>query len=443
MQHLKTMSTEVEDRELVTARPEFAAGECPEWLKSQRETAWDAFQELPMPRVKDEAWRFAGRNRFNLDDWAAAPSLTSKAMESAQSRSAVLEETAGKLVFGNDDLVRHDQAAEELVAKGVVFESFTTALEKHGDLLQRHFMVHEAELGGAKFAALHKARVRAGTVLYVPDGVEVDLPFEVFHWVSGENAAAFPHTLVIAGDNARVTLVDHLMSVDEAEAAFLCGVGDIYAGPGSKVTLVMSQRLGPNCKAIQINSTQVDRDANAQNLIVNLGADWVRNESVSRLVGAGANSDMLSVSVTNESQEVDQRTLQLHQEPHTTSDLLYKNALYDTSRTIFAGLIHVDKGAHYTDAYQTCRNLLLSDTCEANAMPGLEINADQVKCSHGATSGQMDESDLFYMKSRGIPDAAARKLITQGFVQEAVDRLDNQAIDDALKLMLEAKFARL
>ena len=176
---------------------------------------------------------------------------------------------------------------------------------------------------------------------------------------------------------------------------------------------------------------------------MNLGCEWFRHESISRLLGDGANSEMISVSVPENSQEFDMRTLQLHEKPNTSSDLLYKNALYDESKTTFAGMIKVEEGAHQTDAYQTCRNLLMSDKCEANSMPGLEINADQVKCSHGSTSNPVAENELFYLMSRGIEEPVSRQLVTFGFVKDAVDRLENEKLEEVILRKLERRFNRI
>jgi Fe-S cluster assembly protein SufD len=163
---------------------------------------------------------------------------------------------------------------------------------------------------------------------------------------------------------------------------------------------------------------------------------------VSDLVGQGARSDMLSVSLPIGEQIVDQRTLQRHKAPHATSDLLYKNALYGQSRSIFSGLIIVDEGAHYTDAYQTCRNLLNSNEAEATSLPGLEINADQVKCSHGATSGPISDEELFYLKARGISDSESRKLIIEGFLAGVVERFGNSELLDTLVARIDEKLER-
>jgi Fe-S cluster assembly protein SufD len=149
---------------------------------------------------------------------------------------------------------------------------------------------------------------------------------------------------------------------------------------------------------------------------------------------------MLAVTVAEDAQEIDQRTFQIHEAPNTASDLLYKNALDEQARTIFSGLIRVAPGAHKTDAYQKVRNLLLSDAAEANSMPGLEIEADEVRCTHGATSGQIDEEELFYLRSRGIPLREAQRLIVHGFLDEVLGRLGHDALAAKLSARLHEKF---
>ena len=174
-----------------------------------------------------------------------------------------------------------------------------------------------------------------------------------------------------------------------------------------------------------------------------LGSGYVRSEVVSQVAGEGGRSDILSVSLAAGSQEIDQRTLQDHLSAHTGSDLLYKNILFGKARTIFAGLIRVDEGAHYTDAYQKCRNLLLSGECEANSMPGLEINADQVKCSHGSTSGRLSEEEVFYLLSRGIPRETAEHMMSLGFALEVVERLGQPAVEAMAVRLLAARLAEI
>lgn len=192
-----------------------------------------------------------------------------------------------------------------------------------------------------------------------------------------------------------------------------------------------------------MGSSVVGRGADVKSLLLNLGCGWSRNEHVSYLNGEAANSDMLAVSIPTGEQECDQRTFQHHRAEHTTSDLLFKNVLYDKSKSVFGGLILVDEGAHHTDAYQTCRNLILSDTAEAHSMPGLEINADQVRCSHGATTGQIGEEEVFYLMARGIPGPDARRLIALGFALDVLEKISDQRIQSEAATALEAKFADL
>ncbi len=312
---------------------------------------------------------------------------------------------------------------------------------EHADLFRKYFMSQPAVLGSAKFAALHQALVSSGTFLYVPRGVEIETPIEIFHWLYGENASVFPHLLLVADELANVTVIESFRSVDRHLAGFACGVNDLIAGPGAKVTYVAAQTWGENVRALQMNTTTVDHDASAMSLNLHLGGRYSRFESLSRLIGDGARSDLLAVAVATNEQEFDARTLQDHVSAHTASDLLYKNALENRARCTFGGLIRVEPHAHFTDAYQKVRNLLLSDDAEANSMPGLEILADNVRCTHGATSGQIDEDELFYLRSRGIPIPVAQRLIVSGFLNEVIRRLDQPAIENALQRLIDEKFA--
>lgn len=302
-------------------------------------------------------------------------------------------------------------------------------------------MSQPATLGSAKFAALHQALVSSGTFLFVPRGVEIEQPIEIFHWLRGDGVSVFPHLLLVTDELAKVTVVEHFRSCSRRAPGFACGVNDLIAGPGAKITYVCAQNWGENVRALQMNTTTVDHDASAMSLNLHLGSRYSRFESLSRLLGEGGRSDLLAIAVAQDEQEFDARTLQDHISPRTASDLLYKNALDDRARTTFGGLIRVEPHAHFTDAYQKVRNLLLSDEAEANSMPGLEILADNVRCTHGATSGQIDEDELFYLRSRGITTKAAQRLIVAGFLNEVIQRLDQPPIATYLQQLIDEKFA--
>lgn len=409
----------------------------PKWLTTRQAEAKARYDSLPTPKRGDEQWRFANMKQLDFTGFATAEPANADALIA---RSKGLEKTVAKLVFVNDALV--DSNITDL-PEGVICLPLAEALESHSDLVAEHFMKQETRLGSAKYAALHEASVSNGLFVHVPAKIEVEGTIEVHHWISGANTLIFPHTLVVTGTSAKVRVVDIFRSADDISPGVAIAYNDLYAGPNSKLDYVAIQSFNEVTRMIQINDTAVERDASAKGFVLNTGASWARNESLSRLEGSGSRSDMLSVSIPARVQEYDQRTFQHHVSEGTYSDLLYKNSLYDKSKTVFSGLIFVDQGAHHTDAYQTCRNLMMSDTCEANSMPGLEINADQVKCSHGSTSSQIDSDEIFYLCARGIDPVRARQLIARGFSVEVVERLRDEAVEALVLSFIDEKFAQI
>jgi Fe-S cluster assembly protein SufD len=415
--------------------------EFPDWFRDQQREAWQQFESLPNPTRKDQAWRFSNVGLLDLAPFKISAPLSEDDRRNVLKYSRGLDQYAGRMIFANDQLIQRDVVSEDLKKRGVIFQPLERAMVEHADLFRKYFMSTEATLGSAKFAALHKALVSSGTFLFVPRGLEIKEPIEIFHWLRHDNMSVFPHLLLVTDELAKVTVIEHFRSCDQRTAGFACGVNDLIAGPGAKVNYVCAQNWAENVIALQMNSTTVDHDASAMSLNLHLGGKYSRFESLSRLIGDGGRSDLLAVAVAKHQQEFDARTLQDHISPHTASDLLYKNALDDRARTTFGGLIRVEPHAHFTDAYQKVRNLLLSDDAEANSMPGLEILADNVKCSHGATSGQIDEDELFYLRTRGIPTKVAQRLLVTGFLDEVIKRLDHPAIAEHLHRSIEEKFA--
>jgi Fe-S cluster assembly protein SufD len=405
--------------------------------ENARAAAKTRFETLPLPTRLDQDYRFANLKAFDLTPYAAETAPFTGDRERLIKASVGIAEPAGKMIFANDRLI--GAIGDMLAKQGVIWKPLEFAAKENADLLEGHFMVQGEPLGCEKFAALHAARVKTGTFLYVPRGVEVALPVEAFHWLSGEANAVFPHTLIIAEEGSKVTLVDYFQGAEPDTAGASVGFSDIYAGPGSQVNYVCVQNWNRHTVGIQVANTVVARGAAVKSLNVNLGGRYARTEAMSRLTGEGGRSDMLAVTVGGGEQEFDQRTYQDHQAPGASSDLLYKNALDGASHAIFAGMIKVESGAHHTDAYQKVRNLILSDDAEADSMPGLEILADDVKCSHGAASGQIEADELFYLLARGIPHKAALQLLVNGFLQEVIDRLGNPALGAKLGELVTAK----
>ncbi len=404
----------------------------PAWWLDRKRAAYEKFVSLPLPKRTDESWRFSNITTLTLDGFNVG------------GRAGISTEAPfgpAHLAFANNTLTSRTPLVADLVGRGVIVTTLAEAAEKHTELLKAHFMAQPQKQGSEKFAALHTAFVADGAFVYVPRGVEAGAPIVITHSAAGAGAAVFPHTLVVAEENSKVTVVDYFVSADSA-AHFACGANDLYAGHGAQLTYVAAQNWSRDTLSFQFNSTVVRRDARVQSLNLHLGSRQARHESLSQLAAPGAFSEMLALTVTEGAQEFDQRTLQIHQAPNTKSDLLYKNALRDTAKTIFSGLIVVDPDAQKTDAYQSNRNLMLSDAAEAQSLPGLEIQANDVRCTHGATSSRIDPEQEFYLQSRGIRQAMADELLTFGFFEEVLNRLASEPLHDALRELIKTKFKK-
>ncbi len=414
----------------------------PEKWKRWKHEYWEQFQSLPLPRSRDENWRFSSRINFDPKAFLLPESVEDAVAGIALSRSNLVSERSGRIVFVDNKRVDHEPVSEELAAKGILFLPLEEACERNPDLIEQYLFRESTNLGSDKFHALHNAYSEGGYLLYVPDNVEVDAPFVTYHWQSAPGAALFPHTLVIGGRNSRFSLVDVQQSVYQDREGFSCAVGNVFAGPGAKIFRKTIQNFNPRTISFQLDTNNVDRDSSVRGINLNLGSQRARFENEVRINGAGADVKLYSLTVADKDQEFDQRTLQIHNAPNAVSDLLYKNALMDHSRTIFSGLIKVAKEAQQTDAYQTNRNLLLDDTAQANSLPGLEIEANDVKCSHGATTGQLDREELFYFLQRGIPKAVAQQLMVFGFFEEVIQQFENEELEENLRSLIREKFEK-
>jgi Fe-S cluster assembly protein SufD len=410
----------------------------PAWWLARKQAAYERFAAAPMPKRTDEGWRFSNFTALTLDGFGF-PSTSAKP-------PALALQAVGTIAFVNNRVVHQDPFPADLVQRGVIFDTIQNALLKHGDLVKAHLLAQPSKLGSDKFAALHEAFLEDGAFVYVPKGVELTDVLAVHHQADGNGAAVFPHTLVVAEENAKVTVADFFASAPNSDlrsasfGSFACGGNDLYAGHGAAVTYVAMQDWSRDTLSFQFNATVARRDAKVLSLNLHAGARQARHESFSQLQAPGAHSEMLALTVAHGTQEFDQRTLQIHQAPNTGSNLLYKNALLDQAKTIFSGLIVVDADAQKTDAYQSNRNLMLSDEAEAHSLPGLEIQANDVRCTHGATSARIDREQEFYLEARGIKPAQAQELLVFGFFEEVLGKIENQALHDTLTEIIRQKF---
>jgi len=379
----------------------------PGWLTERRHHAWDLFEKLDFPDPKGEEWRYVDVRRFDFDRFAA-PST---------------------------GLARLDRPAE--LPEGVLFVDFATAATEHSELLQEHFFT-EVRLDEHIFTALHGALLSDGVLVYVPRGIEVTAPLEVFHSLQ-PGGSTFPHTTIVVEENASLTFVDRFTSEDAPEESMCSSVVEVEARRGATVNYISLQEWGRNTHHFQTQRFTGYRDSTVRSLAVNLGSKFARAQVESVLKGEGSFSEMLGLYFADGDQHFAQRTLQSHEGQNATSDLLYKGALKDSSRSEYSGLIKVLKDAQGTDAYQANRNLVLSDSAMARSIPQLEIEANEVRCTHAATVSPVEEEHLFYLMSRGIDRVTAQKLVVFGFFGEVLDRIRVEAVREQLSDAITAK----
>jgi Fe-S cluster assembly protein SufD len=346
---------------------------------------------------------------------------------------------SGHLVLIDGHVVHADLDAA-LAEKGVVLASLHEAVAKHAEKVREHLAVVVPPEEG-KLAALNAALWADGVFLYVPRGVRLELPIRVTRWLSEPGAAYFSRVLIVAERESQVSYVDEILSADFARQTFSSSAVEVVARDAAQVQYVAVQRLGKNAFYQSVQRTLAGRDAKLDTLNVGLGASVSRVDLNARLLGPGANSDMLGLYFGDGSQHFDFNTSQDHVTPNTSSDLLYKGALDGASRAVFRGIIRVHPGAQKTDAYQKNRNLLLSPKAHADSLPNLEIQADDVKCSHGATVGELDEEAKFYLMSRGLGRVQAERLVVLGFLGEVLSRLPLGGVSEKVTRVIEEKLA--
>jgi Fe-S cluster assembly protein SufD len=414
------------------------AGE-PAFASALRREAFDAFRALPTPSQETEEWRYTDLSGLDLDGFAPfapgrrAPNLDD-VDEGLLASLGPVGDRSGLLVQHNSEpaTAHLDPAVAD---RGVLLLDLDTALAEHADLLEKrlHDLVPAER---TKLTALHAAFRTGGAFLYVPRGVTVELPLQVFTYLDAEGAAVFPHLLVVAEDMADVTIIDR-MAGPALTTALSDAVTEIHAGAGARVRYISLQDWGEGVTHLAVQRASLGRDAQLHSLAVSFGGSLSRTEVEAVLAEPGGHSEMLGVYFTDGSQHFDHRSLQDHVAPNCTSDLLYKGALRDASRVVYSGLIRIHPGARRSDAFQTNRNIVLSDRAKADSIPNLEIENNDVRCSHAASVGPVAEDELFYLQSRGIPRDHAQRLIVTGFFQEVLDRVTLPEVRAGLDAAIE------
>jgi Fe-S cluster assembly protein SufD len=404
-----------------------------------RNQAWEVYASMPMPTTTDEPWR---RTDLRSLKTGLFHMVNGTARQLPQPPEELLQPLVGDQHGGQLVLLPDGPRLSldpELSQKGVIFTDLLTAEREYPELLAkiRGTIVRPDE---GKFAALAGSLAKAGVFIYIPRGLEVTDPLHSILWAPGDELAYFSHLLVYLEEGSSLTYVHEASSPAHGEAQSLhAGIVEIHVGPAASLRFVELQSLGSNVWNFSHERANVGQDANLDWIFGALGSRVTKNFSELDLIGRGATGRMSGFYFTDGEQHLDHDTQQNHLAPNTTSDLLFKGALKDQSRSVWQGMIYVAPGAQKTDGYQANRNLVLSPKARADSIPGLEILADDVRCTHGATVGKIDAEQVFYLLSRGIPYSEAEKLIVEGFFDPIMQRIAFEGVRSRFQQAIQEK----
>ena len=403
----------------------------PDWLVQRRLAAAERLGAVAWPTPSEEIWRYSRIDKLDLDRYRpfAAEELGAAGDERAPGGGPWAAE-AGKhagMIVVHDGRVVHHELDPALEAKGVRACGIATCDDDAiGTML--------GSASGASedaFTVLHDAFLAGGAFVHVPAGVVVEDPILVLHWCEGDGRASFPHTLVSLGESAEATVLDRFGSPQTDH--LVDAVTELLVDDNAHLRYLTVQEHGSRTWHLGLLRAHVGRDASLRTSAVALGGDYARLRSEALLSGQGAQSDQLAVYFGDGTQMLDFRTLQDHDAPNTRSDLLFKGAVEDTARSVYSGLVRLRPAAKKANASQTNRNLVLSEGASAESIPNLEIEANDVKCSHASTVGPIDDEQRYYLESRGIPPEEAERLIVLGFFDDVFERLPVGALTRGLR----------
>ena len=438
----RTRRVDTAAKEFNFTESDIRAREANDSVASYRSLAWNAFRRLSLPVNTEEAWRRTDIHALPTDKFKLALDGETSNLPPVREdllKPLIADQHGGQIILTPGG-VKID-LDEKLAQRGVIFTDLVTAEQKHPELLAR-MIGKTVNVEEGKFSALAGAFAQNGVVLYVPKGVTVDEPLHSVLWGPGANIAHVSHILVLVDEGASVTYVHESASPDDmASNSMHAGIVEIQVMQSASMKFVELQSWGRHVWNFSHERARVERDGNLDWIFGAIGSRLTKNFTELDLAGEGAQGRMSGFYFTDGNQHLDHDTQQNHLAPHTTSDLLFKGALKGKSRSVWQGMIYVAPGAQKTDGYQANRNLVLSDRARADSIPGLEILADDVRCTHGATVGKLEKEPLFYLKSRGIPQAEAEKMVVEGFFDPIFQRIPFEGVRERFQQYIADKMA--
>jgi len=408
----------------------------PAWITDARRVAFEQYQALLQADLDPEEFKRVDLRVFNAGKFRPS----SGAADSTAITTLLSDKTefGGSIAHVNGQ-VTHSDASEIIKEQGVLFGELQELLTSHRELLEPYFMKKAVKPESDRFSAWHAAFWTGGTLLYVPRNVEVALPLHSLIAHSRDGVAEFSHTLIILEDGARATLLEETTSATEDIAGLHVGCVELIVGKDANLRYVQLQNWNQKSWHFAHQAGVVGSNASLQWTVVGLGSKLSHIHQDINLNGRGATAEVNGVTFASNRQKISYYTQQHHKAQGTHSDLLYKEVLRDESRVIWRGMIKVDPAAQQTDGYQRSDALMLSDEARCDSIPGLEIEADDVKCTHGATTGRVDREQIFYCMSRGINRQEAMHMIVEGFFQRVYDRIPVEIVRETLSRTVQSK----
>ena len=412
----------------------------PNWLLESRLAAWELYETMPMPSLKNEEWRRTDYSAIHWDEADKIISANGATLETVPlaNREPLIGDQQGGLLVFVDGKVVHHELADELSSQGIIFTDLLTAAHEHEDLVRANLMTKAVHPGEGKFAALHAALWTHGVFVYIPKGKVAEIPLHVVMY-NTHQGASLGHVLVVVEENAQATiLVDYSSAEGQTESAYI-GATELLVGDAANLQYVALQDWNRETYEFSHQRARVGRDGNLDWIIGTMGAHLVKAYLEIELDGKGANGRMSGFFFADGEQLFDHDTQQNHNAPMTVSDLLFKGAAKDTARSVWQGMIKSLPKMQKIDGYQASRNLILSEDARMDGIPGLEIEADDVKCSHAATFGTLEKEPIFYLMSRGIEESTAQLMVIDGFFDELLARIPFERVRERLQAAMESK----
>ncbi len=414
--------------------------EASDYVKVYRDDAWKAYQNLGMPTTSEEPWRRTDIHMLKAAEFDIAVNGSGNRLPDVPVellKPLVGDRHAGQIILSpNKSISNLDQSLAE---QGVIFTDLVTAEIQYPLVLER-ILGKIIKPDEGKFAALSAALSQKGVLVYVPRGIKVEQPLQSIFWGPGVGLAHFSHILIWLEEGAELTFVHESASKSETNGQTMhAGLVEINVESRAHLRFVELQSWGEHVWNFTHKRAKVGKDASLDWVFAAVGSKLTKDFSDLDLEGEGAVGRMSGFYFTDGKQHLDHDTQQNHLAPNTTSDLLFKGALMGQSRSVWQGMIYVAPGAQKTDGYQANRNLVLSSQARADSIPGLEIMADDVRCTHGATVGKIDPDELFYIRSRGIQKQEAERLIVEGFFDPIMQRIPFEGVKERLNQAISKK----